>query len=215
MNATRAASIDALQAAALARLDRFLGHGVTVVEAKTGYDLTLAGEERLLAATAGRARAIRSSLADAAGARAAGRAAGRRSRAVVRLCDTLIPSPPTPKRSTSTATPAPLRSPRRADSRGRAPGRQAAARPRRAVHEHRRRGAGRGAGRASVEHLEQLSEGAPAKLAAAGVVCNLLPGAALTLGCPGPMPAGSSPPAVSSLSGPTAIPARRCRSRSR
>ena len=28
-------------------------------------------------------------------------------------------------------------------------------------------------GAASVEHLEQLSDGAPAKLAAAGVVCNL------------------------------------------
>jgi len=41
-------------------------------------------------------------------------------------------------------------------------------------------------GAASVEHLEQLSDGAPARLAAAGVVCNLLPGAALTLKLPWP-----------------------------
>jgi imidazolonepropionase len=41
-------------------------------------------------------------------------------------------------------------------------------------------------GAASVEHLEQLSAGAPALLARAGVVCNLLPGAALTLKLPWP-----------------------------
>src|SRR5690242_18625385 len=50
VKATRAASDDALVAGAVARLDRFLAQGVTVVEAKTGYDLTIEGERRLLAA---------------------------------------------------------------------------------------------------------------------------------------------------------------------
>jgi imidazolonepropionase len=46
--ATRAASDDELRTLARARLDRFLAHGVTTVEAKSGYDLTSAGERRLL-----------------------------------------------------------------------------------------------------------------------------------------------------------------------
>src|SRR5262249_22795334 len=41
-------------------------------------------------------------------------------------------------------------------------------------------------GATSVEHLAQLAAPAPARLAAAGVVCNLLPGAALTLKLPWP-----------------------------
>ncbi|HEX8952388.1 MAG TPA: amidohydrolase family protein, partial [Polyangia bacterium] len=50
VNATRAATDAELVAGAAARLDRFLAQGVTVVEAKTGYDLTIEGERRLLAA---------------------------------------------------------------------------------------------------------------------------------------------------------------------
>src|SRR3954468_5076292 len=50
VHATRAASDAELVAGAAARLDRFLAQGVTVVEAKTGYDLTIEGERRLLAA---------------------------------------------------------------------------------------------------------------------------------------------------------------------
>ena len=46
--APRAASDAELVAGAVARLDRFLQQGVTVVEAKTGYDLTIEGERRLL-----------------------------------------------------------------------------------------------------------------------------------------------------------------------
>jgi imidazolonepropionase len=41
-------------------------------------------------------------------------------------------------------------------------------------------------GARSVEHLEQLGDETPAKLAQAGTVCNLLPGAALTLKLPWP-----------------------------
>ncbi|TMD06979.1 MAG: imidazolonepropionase, partial [Chloroflexi bacterium] len=50
--ATRAAGDQELTALALARLDRFLGFGVTTVEAKTGYGLTEAEELRLLRITA-------------------------------------------------------------------------------------------------------------------------------------------------------------------
>jgi imidazolonepropionase len=46
--ATRAANDDELRALARERLDRFLAHGVTTVEAKSGYGLTPAHERRLL-----------------------------------------------------------------------------------------------------------------------------------------------------------------------
>ena len=45
---TRAASTDTLVALALARLERAYAHGTTTIEVKTGYDLTLPGELRLL-----------------------------------------------------------------------------------------------------------------------------------------------------------------------
>jgi imidazolonepropionase len=46
--ATRAASDDELRALARERLDRFLTHGVTTVESKSGYGLTTEDERRLL-----------------------------------------------------------------------------------------------------------------------------------------------------------------------
>jgi imidazolonepropionase len=46
--ATRAASDDELRALARERLDRFLAHGVTTVESKSGYGLTPEDERRLL-----------------------------------------------------------------------------------------------------------------------------------------------------------------------
>ena len=46
--ATRAASIEELSALARERLDRFQAHGVTTVEAKSGYGLTPEHERRLL-----------------------------------------------------------------------------------------------------------------------------------------------------------------------
>lgn len=50
--ATRAATAGQLGSGARARLDRFLSHGVTTIEAKSGYDLTPAGERRLLTVAA-------------------------------------------------------------------------------------------------------------------------------------------------------------------
>jgi imidazolonepropionase len=46
--ATRAATDDELIDSTVARLDRLLAHGVTVCEAKSGYALDVAGERRLL-----------------------------------------------------------------------------------------------------------------------------------------------------------------------
>jgi imidazolonepropionase len=48
VRATRAASHDGLLASTLARLDTFLTHGTTAVEAKSGYGLDLATEIRML-----------------------------------------------------------------------------------------------------------------------------------------------------------------------
>ena len=48
VRATRAASAEALLAATLDRLDRFLVHGTTTIEAKSGYGLELETEKRML-----------------------------------------------------------------------------------------------------------------------------------------------------------------------
>ena len=50
VRATRAASLDRLQALVLGRLDSFLLHGTTTLEVKSGYGLTAADELKLLAA---------------------------------------------------------------------------------------------------------------------------------------------------------------------
>ncbi|WP_186394815.1 imidazolonepropionase [Stappia sp. TSB10GB4] len=59
--ATRAASEDELVAAALPRLDTLIGEGVTTIEIKSGYGLTIADEMRMLAAARrlGRERGVR------------------------------------------------------------------------------------------------------------------------------------------------------------
>src|SRR4249920_1970100 len=48
MQATRAASEEALVAASLPRLDALLREGVTTIEIKSGYGLTLADERKML-----------------------------------------------------------------------------------------------------------------------------------------------------------------------
>ena len=59
--ATRAASEDELVASALPRLDTLIGEGVTTIEIKSGYGLTIADEIRMLAAARrlGRERGVR------------------------------------------------------------------------------------------------------------------------------------------------------------
>ncbi len=186
VTATRAASIDELQSAALARLDRFASHGVTVVEAKTGYDLTLDGERRLVETTAGLRPRHPIDLSPTLLAHVPP-LDGDRDDYVRGFCETLIPIAADAEAVdvycdagafTLAETRQILEAAKRAGKRLR-------------VHAEQftHTGAAELAaelGAASVEHLEQLSDGAPAKLAAAGVVCNLLPGAALTLRLPWP-----------------------------
>ena len=192
VTATRAASDEALLQAAVARLDRFVGHGVTVVECKTGYDLTVEGELRLLRLYDALRRRHPIDLSPTLlahvpppGADAAGRADFVR-----RLCDEAIP---TAARDTGCeavdvycdAGAFTLDETRAILS--------AARRHRFALRAHAEQLTHTGAaalaaelGAASVEHLEQLAADAPPRLAAAGTVCNLLPGAALTLKLPWP-----------------------------
>ncbi len=186
--ATRAASDAELVAGAVARLDRFLAQGVTVVEAKTGYDLTIEGERRLLAAI----QAVREShvidLSPTLLAHVPPPGASPTDRAlfVRAFADELIPT--TNAEAVDVYCDAgafTLDETRRLLEAAKKYGK----RLRVHAEQFTRTGAAELAaelGAASVEHLEQLSDGAPAKLAAAGVVCNLLPGAALTLKLPWP-----------------------------
>jgi imidazolonepropionase len=185
VKATRAATVAELQQAALARLDRFLGHGVTVVEAKTGYDLTIDGERRLLDVMRALVELHPIDLSPTLLAHVPPPDLDR-GEFVRRFCDELVGAPPAQAVDvycdegafTLAETRAILESARR---RGQW----------RRVHAEQftHTGAAELAaelGAISVEHLEQLGDAAPAKLAAAGTVCNLLPGAALTLRLPWP-----------------------------
>jgi imidazolonepropionase len=187
VRATRAASDEFLIDGICARLDRFLRHGTTVVEAKSGYDLTIDGELRLL-------RLI----------------AAARARHVVDLSPTLLahlPPPPSeaPDRAAfvrafcERAIPEAARGglaeavdvycdagaftldeARAILEAGRAAGLGLRAHAEQFTHTGIADVAA-ALGARSVEHLEELGPETPARLAAAGTVANLLPGAALTL----------------------------------
>jgi imidazolonepropionase len=185
VRATRAASDADLVAGALGRLDRFLAQGVTVVEAKTGYDLTIDGERRLLHVLE---EVRQSHVIDVSPTLLAHvpPAEGSRTDFVRRFCEGLIPTTNAEAVDvycdagafTLDETRAILTAAKAAGKRLR-------------VHAEQFTYTGAAElaaelGAASVEHLEQLSADAPARLAAAGTVCNLLPGAALTLKLPWP-----------------------------
>jgi len=188
VTATRAASDAELVAGAAARLDRFLAQGVTVVEAKTGYDLTIEGERRLLAAI----QAVREShVVDVSPTLLAhvpppGASANDRALFVRAFADELIPT--TNAEAVDVYCDAgafTLAETRTILEAAKKYGKRLRVHAEQFTHT----GAAELAaelGAASVEHLEQLSDAAPARLAAAGVVCNLLPGAALTLKLPWP-----------------------------
>lgn len=188
VRATRAATGEQLLSGALARLDRFLASGVTVVEAKSGYDLTVDGELRLLAVLA---EAKQSHVVDVSPTLLAhvpppDPEQSDRAAFVRAFCDELIP------RANCDAVDVycdagafTLDETRAILSAAKSRGKRLRVHAEQLTHT----GAAELAaelGAASVEHLEQLSDAAPAKLAAAGVVCNLLPGAALTLKLPWP-----------------------------
>ncbi|HEY2748760.1 MAG TPA: imidazolonepropionase [Polyangia bacterium] len=183
VNATRTASGAELVAGALARLDRFLAQGVTVVEAKTGYDLTIEGERRLLAAiqAARESHVIDVSPTLLAHVPPPGASATDRALFVRAFAEELIPTTNAEAVDVYCDAGAFTLAETRAILEA---GKKYGKRLRVHAEQFTHTGAAELAaelGAASVEHLEQLSDGAPAKLAAAGVVCNLLPGAALTL----------------------------------
>ncbi|MBL9009736.1 MAG: imidazolonepropionase [Alphaproteobacteria bacterium] len=92
--ATRAASEDDLLAAALPRLDALLAEGVTTVEVKSGYGLTLADETKMLRAARllGEARDVRI-VPTFLGAHAVpGEMKGTRERYLDLVCDEMIPA---------------------------------------------------------------------------------------------------------------------------
>ncbi|MGZ3426361.1 MAG: imidazolonepropionase [Polyangia bacterium] len=185
VQATRAASDAELVAGAAARLDRFLAQGVTCVEAKTGYELTIEGERRLLAAI----QAVREShVVDVSPTLLAHVPPPGVDRAlfVRAFADELIPTTNADAVDVYCDAGAfTLDETRTILEAGKKYGKKLRVHAEQFTHT----GAAELAaelGAASVEHLEQLSDGAPAKLAAAGVVCNLLPGAALTLKLPWP-----------------------------
>jgi imidazolonepropionase len=188
--ATRAASDDELRAGTLARLARAHAHGTTTLEAKTGYALSVEGELRLLrllhdvaaaqpitlrptllgahAVPAERLRVRGAYVEECAGPMLAG--ARGLAHAVDVYCDegafTLDES-------------------RRILGAARAAGF--------AVRAHAGQFADLGAaglvaelGGLSADHLEQVSESEAAKMAAAGVVATLLPGACVQLRLPPP-----------------------------
>jgi imidazolonepropionase len=183
VTATREASDEELFASTCARLDRFLRQGVTVVESKTGYDLSPDGELRLLKLLA-----------------------MVKKRHVIDLSPTLLAHVPPPDRDRELfvetwcqkTIPAAAKLGAEAvdvycdegaftldETRAILEAGQAAGL---ALRAHAEQFTHTGAavlaaelGARSVEHLEELAPDAPSKLAKAGTVCNLLPGAALTL----------------------------------
>jgi imidazolonepropionase len=189
VRATRAASDEALIAGTLARLDRFLANGTTFVEAKSGYDLTVDGELRLLRllSEVGRRHVVGLSptllahvpdperdrdafVADFIARAIAEAARGGLADAVDVYCDAGAFTLAETERILVAATAAGLALRVHAEQFTYTGAAELAAR----------------LGARSVEHLEQLSGEAPALLARAGTICTVLPGAALTLKLPWP-----------------------------
>lgn len=190
VRATRAASDEELVQSTLARLERLAAHGVTACEAKTGYALDPDGELRLLRLL-GEVKRRAAHWIDLSPTLLAHVPPPEQDRAafVQRFCDETIPRAPALGAEavdvycdagafTLDETRAIL---------------TAGARAGLALRAHAEQFTNTGAaelaaslGARSVEHLEQLSPAAPAALARSGTVCNLLPGAALTLKLPWP-----------------------------
>jgi imidazolonepropionase len=188
---TRAASDADLISALVERLDTALTGGTTTIEVKTGYDLTVDGELRLLrciaaAAAARRQRIVPTLLAHVVPPeRAAGRAAF-----IAELCDRLIPRVAQARLATSLDVYCDegaftLAETRQLFSAARAAGLAV----RGHVGQFRDLGAaelvGELSGR-SADHLEQVSEAGVAALARAGTVAVMLPGACVQLRLPVP-----------------------------
>jgi imidazolonepropionase len=188
---TRAATDTALGAALTARLDAALAGGTTTIEVKSGYDLTLAGELRLLRCVAAVAasrsqRVVPTLLAhlvppDRAGARDAH---------VAELCDALIPAVRAGRLATSLDVYCDDGAFTLVETRAMfAAARAAGLAIRGHAGQFRELGAAELIGELgglSADHLEQISDAGIAALARAGTVAVMLPGACVQLRLPVP-----------------------------
>lgn len=188
---TRGATDATLIALLGERLDTALAAGTTTIEIKSGYDLTIAGEQRLLRCIA------------AAGLRGAPRIVptllahlvpperrGDRGAYVAELCTELIPQVAGERLATSVDVYCDEGAFTLAETRSILGAAKAAGL---AVRGHVGQFTDLGAaelladlGALSADHLEQVSDAAIARLAAAGVVAVMLPGACVQLRLPVP-----------------------------
>jgi imidazolonepropionase len=186
---TRAASDEELIAGMQARLDLALAGGTTTIEIKSGYDLTVAGELRLLRCIATAAKTRRQRLVPTLLAHLVPPdRANTREAFVAEICEQLIPQAAPLARSvdvycdqgafTLDETTQILGAARRAGL---------------AVRGHVGQFADLGAaqviadlGALSADHVEQISDAGIAALARAGTVAVMLPGACVQLKLPVP-----------------------------
>jgi len=188
---TRAASDDELLALLAGRLVTAIAAGTTTIEVKSGYDLTVAGELRLLRVIAraqqrGAPRIVPTLLAHLVPPE---RRADR-SAYVAEICDQLVPQVAADRLAASVDIYCDEGAYTLAETRAILGAAKAAGLP---VRGHVGQFADLGAAELladlaglSADHLEQISDGGIARLAAAGVVGVMLPGAAVQLRLPVP-----------------------------
>ncbi len=188
---TRAASDETLLELLLGRLDAAHAAGTTTIEVKSGYDLTVAGELRLLRSIAAAAkrpapRIVPTLLVHLVPAE---RTADR-SAYIVELCDQLIPAVAKHRLATSVDIYCDEGAYTLAETRSVLGAAKAAGLP---VRGHAGQFVDLGAaelladlGALSADHLEQVSDRAIEQLAAAGTVAVMLPGACVQLRLPVP-----------------------------
>lgn len=188
---TRAATDEALIALAAARLDAALAAGTTTIEIKSGYDLTVSGELRLLRCVrelaARRAqRVVPTLLAHLVPAERA----GDRARYVAELCAQLIPATARAQLATSVDVYCDEGAFTLAETRAiLEAGRGAGLAVRGHVGQFRDLGAAEllgELGALSADHVEQITDAGIAALARAKVVAVMLPGACVQLRLPVP-----------------------------
>jgi imidazolonepropionase len=188
---TRAATDDELLALLVGRLDAALAAGTTTIEVKSGYDLTVAGELRLLrviarAAQRGAPHIVPTLLAHLVPPE---RKADR-SAFIAEVCDQLVPQVAAEKLAASVDIYCDEGAFTLAETRSILGSAKTAGLPVRGhVGQFKDLGAAEllaDLAGLSADHLEQVSEGAIAQLAVKGVVAVMLPGACVQLRLPVP-----------------------------
>ncbi|MGN6108672.1 MAG: imidazolonepropionase, partial [Kofleriaceae bacterium] len=188
---TRAASEDALRRSLEERLDTALAAGTTTIEVKSGYDLTVEGELRLLRVVAEVARRRRQRIVPTLLAHLvpAERAADR-SAYVAEICERLVPAVARERLATSVDVYCDEGAFTLDEARAILGAARAAGLAVRG-HVGQFRDLGAAAllaelGALSGDHLEQIDDAGIAALARAGIVAVMLPGACVQLRLPVP-----------------------------